>query len=50
MEQPWKKLNNRTMPEYVLNEEAVKEGNSGTHSYYRIQIRSWIFASITHLQ
>jgi len=31
MEQPWKKLNNRTMPEYVLNEEAVKEGNSGTH-------------------
>ncbi|SNR65542.1 Histidine kinase-, DNA gyrase B-, and HSP90-like ATPase [Halorubrum ezzemoulense] len=31
MEQPWEKLNNRTMPEYVLNEETVKEGNPGTH-------------------
>jgi len=30
MDQPWEKLNDRTMPEYEVSERSVKEGNSGT--------------------
>lgn len=34
MDQPWQKLNDRTMPEYEVSERSVKKGNSGT----RIQV------------
>lgn len=30
MDQPWEKLNDRTMPEYEVSERSVKDGNSGT--------------------